>query len=101
MDELIEAIINDDIATVRDLLTQQKVSPNTYLDRGKLTPLHFVAQRVQPNAVPIAQLLINAGAYVHATCLDGQTPLDIAKLHDHKEMIELLQNSVTYSVNNI
>ena len=86
---LIKAIIHKDSSTVRELLSAGE-NPNQCLDSAKITPLHFAAQH---NALDIIPLLITAGADIHATTVpDGQTPLDIAKLQGHQEMISLLED---------
>lgn len=88
---LIDAVINNDIEMVRCLL-EEGADPNEFMDDAQLRPMHFAAQN---NNLVIAKLLITAGADVHArTVPDGETPLDIAKLHGHKEFIDLI---LTYS----
>ena len=87
--KLIKAVIHKDTMLVRALLSAGE-NPNLCLDSAKLTPLHFAAQH---NAINIVPLLITAGANIHATTFpDGQTPLDIAKLLGHQEMISLLED---------
>jgi ankyrin repeat protein len=84
--DLIEATIKNDIETVKQLLSQG-ADPNVFLDEARVTPLHFAAQN---NCVEIAQLLIAAGADIHAkTYPDGETPLDVAMLHGNQELITL------------
>ncbi len=86
--ELLEAVIDENLSRVEELLSQG-ANPNIYLDEDKVRPLHFAAQY---NAMAIAELLIFAGADVHAkTDPDGYTPIDIARLHGHDEMVELLE----------
>lgn len=89
MMQLIKAVIHNDVSLLKALLSAGE-NPNQCLDDAKVTPLHFAAQH---NAVDVVPLLITAGADIHAkTVPDGQTPLDIAKLCGHKNMIELLEN---------
>ena len=84
---LIDAVIKGDVAQMKTLL-EQGADPNMCLDAAKLRPLHFAAQN---NAVEIAELLITAGADIHArTIPDGETPLDIARLHNNQEIVALL-----------
>lgn len=87
MEHLIEAVIANDSSQVEKLL-RQGANPNGYEDEAKVTPLHFAAQH---NSKASAELLILAGADLHAQTSDGLTPLDIAKLHRHHEMVQLLQ----------
>lgn len=85
---LIEAIIHNDLKEVRSAL-ENGADPNACLDPAKVTPLHFAAQH---NAIDVVPLLITAGAKLHAqTFPDGQTALDIARLHHHAEMTQLLE----------
>lgn len=84
---LIDAIVIDNCDAVRMLL-EQGADPNGFLDEDNVTPLHFAAEY---NSIGSAQLLLAAGADREAeTALDGETPLDIALLHQHKEVIRLL-----------
>ena len=85
--ELINAVMNHDSSRVNDLLNSG-VNPNACIDDNKITALHFAAQI---NALTIVPLLIQAGADLEAaTKPDGQTPLEVACLHQHNKMIELL-----------
>lgn len=87
IEALIEAIIQRDTDKVKQLL-KQGVDPNATLDEDRITGLHFAAQN---NLIDIAILLLSAGANSYAeTRPDGYTPLDIAIMHHHQEMIELL-----------
>ncbi len=85
---LIEAVIHNDLKRVRAEL-ENGADPNACLDRALVTPLHFAAQH---NAIEVVPLLITAGAKINAkTYPDGQTALDVARLHQHKDMISLLE----------
>jgi ankyrin repeat protein len=85
--DLIDAIIENNIEIVKELL-QNGANPNLCLDAAKVRPLHFAAQ---DNRIEIGQLLIACGAEINAcTYPEGLTPLDVAKLHGHKEFMELL-----------
>lgn len=84
---LIEAVIDNDVEAVNKLLNRG-IDPNLSLDDANITPLHFAAQG---NCLEVIPVLVNAGANVHAeTEPDGQTPLDIALLHKHDRIVQLL-----------
>jgi ankyrin repeat protein len=86
--QLIEAVIHNDAKAVREAL-ENGADPNACLDPAMVTPLHFAAQH---NAVEVIPLLITAGAKLNArTYPDGQTALDIARLHHHPETTKLLE----------
>lgn len=85
---LIEAVIHNDVNSVRTAL-EQGADPNACLDPANVTPLHFAAQH---NAMDVVPLLVTAGAKVNAqTIPDGQTALDVARLHKHEKMARLLE----------
>lgn len=88
----IDAVIKNDVKAVEGFL-KQGIDPNMCLDGDNVTPLHFAAQH---NCLEVAKLLILAGAKLYAkTTYGDETPLDIAKLHGHSQVIELIQKSVT------
>lgn len=87
MEQLIEAVIVNDSPQVEKLL-RRGADPNGYEDDAQVRPLHFAAQH---NSKACAELLILAGADTHVQTKDGLTPLDIAKLHRHDEIVRLLQ----------
>ena len=85
---LIEAVIRNNRMEVEQCLIAG-LDPNTCQDAAKVTPLHFAAQH---NATDVISLLIAAGANIYArTIPDGQTPLEVAKLNGHQEMVALLE----------
>lgn len=85
---LIEAVIHNDAKAVRTAL-EEGADPNACLDPALVTPLHFAAQH---NALEVVPLLITAGANINAkTFPDGQTALDVARLHKHSDMTKLLE----------
>jgi len=88
MDDLIEAVIIDDVAKVQQLL-EKGVNPDGFEDEAKVRPLHFAAQH---NAIGSAQLLIAMGADINAQTTDGMTPLKVAIIHSHYEIIALLEH---------
>lgn len=86
MQYLIEAIEVDDDIQVANLLSSG-MNPNGYEDYARVRPLHFAAQY---NALRSAYLLLKAGADASCKTIDGLTPLEVARIHKHKEMILLL-----------
>ena len=88
---LIEAVIHNNRLEVEQCLTAG-TDPNACQDAANVTPLHFAAQH---NATDVISLLIAAGANIYArTVPDGQTPLEVAKLNGHEEMVALLQTYI-------
>ncbi|QLH42862.1 MAG: ankyrin repeat domain-containing protein [Coxiellaceae bacterium] len=58
------------------------------LDHARITPLHFAAQN---NSLDVVPILMQAGADPHAQVNpEGYTPLHLAKLFKHREMIAML-----------
>ena len=85
--DLINAVIRNDSHKVNDLLNNG-VDPNQSLDKTDIKAMHFAAQN---DALTVIPLLVQAGADIEAkTNPDGQTPLDIACLHQHTRTVELL-----------
>ena len=88
MDTIVDAVIENDVKLVQQLL-DEGADPNLILDEAHVVPLHFAAQN---NALEVVPLLVKAGANLHAKILpEGMTPLDVAKLHGHADMIKLLE----------
>lgn len=88
--DLIEAIIQNDVARVKELL-EQGVDPNKADDWANVTPLHYAALL---NQVELVGLLIAAGAKIdNRDALDEETPLDVARAHDNVEVIKLLERA--------
>ena len=84
---LIDAVVNNDIEMVRQLL-EEGADPNMCVDDTELRPLHFAARN---NYLELGKLLIAAGANIHVmTIPDGETPLDIEQLHENREFVKLL-----------
>ena len=94
--ELIDAVIENDADTVSHLL-KKGADPNFSIDGSGITPLHFAAQN---NSLAVVDLLVKAGANVEAmTMPENEKPIDIAKLHGHETMVELLQKLSPKKVN--
>ena len=91
--ELLDAVIGNHLQTVKGLL-EQGANPNFFEDEAQLRPLHFAALYDSPDVIP---LLIMAGGDMHATTEYNDTPLMIAKRHDHPNVIKTL--SQFYGVN--
>ncbi len=87
IDQLIQAVIDNDPKLVNELLNEG-LNPNSCLDTALVTPLHHAAQNDSLEVIP---LLVEAGADLDAeTEPDGYTPLDIALLHEHSKVAQLL-----------
>jgi ankyrin repeat protein len=85
--DLIDAVIENDVASVHRLL-EQGINPNHVLDSAKVTALHHAAQN---NALEVIPLLIEAGADIYAeTAPDGHTALEIALFHGHDKVVQIL-----------
>ena len=85
--DLIVAVKQNSKQLVKSLL-ERGCDPNYCEDSALVTPLHFAAQA---NALDVVTLLVTAGANLQSKTQDGYTPLDIAKMHGHNEMVKLLQ----------
>lgn len=84
---LIDATIANDVEVVNKILNDG-CSPNQFLDPARVTPLHFAAQN---GALEVIPLLVEAGADICAcTQPDGQTPLDVALMHNHEPVVQIL-----------
>ena len=87
INQLIEAVIANDVDDVNELL-HKGADPNAYLDSAAITPLHYAAQN---DCILVIPLLIEAGADVFAqTEPDGYTPIEIATLHGHEKVAQVL-----------
>ena len=84
--DFLRAVIEDNAEQVKYLI-EQGCDPKIGEDEAQITPLHFAAQN---NALETAQMLIAAGADPKQQTEEGATPLDVAKLHNHQEMVKLL-----------
>lgn len=83
---LMAAVFNNDEKMVKILLDNgadvKRVGPKTW------TALHFAARE---NEYTIARMLIEAGANPDAEDIWSRTPLNVAKEHEHKELVKLLK----------
>ncbi|ACJ19682.1 CBU_0201 family Dot/Icm type IV secretion system effector [Coxiella burnetii] len=93
--ELLDAVIGNHFHTVKRLL-ENGADPNYFEDEAQIRPLHFSALYNSPDVVP---LLIMAGADLNATTEYDDTPLMIAKRHEHQEVLEVLQRFCGVKVN--
>jgi ankyrin repeat protein len=84
---LITAIIENNVSKVNELLNRG-ADPNYISDKAKVTPMHYAAQH---NALEVIPLLVEAGAYIDSkTEPEGLTPLEIAMMHGHDRVVQLL-----------
>ena len=88
MMELIDAVVEQRIEQVACIL-DSGLGPNCAQDVCGISPLHFAAQA---NLLDIAFLLLEAGADAQAETICGQTPSQVAAMHGHQQMIQLLSS---------
>lgn len=86
---IIEAVIARRSDVVSNLL-QNGVDPNYCIADG-ISVLHFAAQN---NDLTAAKILLKYGANPNNKNMDQQTPLDIAMLHGHTEMVHFLFENI-------
>jgi uncharacterized protein len=85
--DIIEAVLQHDLEQIIKLLAEG-IDPNACDDKAAITPLHYAAQQNFLEAVPH---LIAAGAKLDAMSWpDGETPLKIAQINGHQQMVSLL-----------
>merc|ERR1712223_758811 len=84
--DLFEACKHGDVSRVRTLVTPQNVNARDTAGR-KSSPLHFAAGYGRREAV---EILLNAGANVHARDDGGLIPLHNACSFGHAEVVSLL-----------
>ena len=84
--DLFEACKHGDVGRVRDLVTPENVNSRDTAGR-KSSPLHFAAGYGRREAV---EILLNAGASVHARDDGGLIPLHNACSFGHAEVVSLL-----------
>jgi hypothetical protein len=93
-DEIHLAARNRDAAKVAALL-EAGADPNLLNQKepngdGGNTPLWFAAQGTKPGGVPVAQVLLGAGARIDERCEYGTTALHLAVAWAHLDMVEFL-----------
>ena len=91
---LIDAVLDGNVDLLSKLLADG-ANPNASEDDAQITPLHFAAQN---NQIKAADLLLNAGADIHAkTMPDGHTAYEIALLHGHTQLAQMLASHADMS----
>ena len=84
---LVDAIVANDLQRVKYCL-ETGADVNLALDQANVTPLHFAAQS---SDISILQELLAQGADFQAkTVPDGETPLDIARMHHQHGLVQIL-----------
>ncbi len=87
--DLISAVQENNVEQVKSLL-DEGADPNHTLDQANVTALHYAAQHNALNCIP---LLVDAGADLYAkTEPDGQIPVEISLLHQHRQVTQLLMH---------
>jgi ankyrin repeat protein len=88
--DLIDAIIIHDIQSVKCLL-EEGADPNQIEDIHKVTPLHYAVTYQCTDAIP---LLVTAGANINAKTVDDITPIELARLLNAQESVQVLNNYI-------
>ncbi|KAB8262887.1 hypothetical protein BDV32DRAFT_147064 [Aspergillus pseudonomiae] len=83
---LCQAIVDHDLAAVKEWLSQEERDPNGRDYTGR-TPLHLACMASTPN---IVQCLVNHGARLIPRLADGRTALHIAAARGNVEIIRIL-----------
>lgn len=91
LEKMINAVIANDASKVQELLNIG-LDPNSCEDQALVTPLHFAAQH---NSQACAEVLMLAGAKPEALSAEGMSAIDVACLHQHEDMAELLRRGKT------
>ena len=90
MDELIRNIQCNNVEACNRLLAKG-ADPNGHEDIALIRPVHFAAAY---NAGNTMLALLAAGANPHHQTIDGQTAMNIAKLHNHDEIVQMLERYI-------
>lgn len=82
------AVKNSSIDAIKHLLTLEEKSGLEIRDNQRRTPIF---EAVLNNSIQAVELLINAGANPNIKDIDGITPLYLAKIKKHNEIINILE----------
>lgn len=94
---LLKSVEHNDVASLESILRQEEWLVNRlfFKEQNLLSYLYVAAEN---GFVEVANLLIDANANVNQQCANGNTPLHIASIHGHDEMVRFLLQQPTIVV---
>jgi uncharacterized protein len=88
MHKLHKAVVENDLYTCSSILSDGITDINS-IDKDGNTALHFAADR---GYIEIVKLLLSRGALLNLVDTEGNTPLMLATLCEHNDVINILKN---------
>lgn len=82
-----QLIFGHNIEGVKMLLSNYNVDPNI-----NFMGLNMLSHAILYNDIEIVKMLLQYGAKHEQPSLDGSYPIEIAKQHNHKEILEIFDN---------
>jgi uncharacterized protein len=71
-------------------LAQRLIQRGAEVNKTGWTPLHYAASRAEPDSVEMARLLLEHHAYIDAESPNRSTPLMLAAMYGHANVVRLL-----------
>jgi uncharacterized protein len=80
------------IAAIKGRLASAKrlIQRGAEVNKTGWTPLHYAASRAEPDSVEMARLLLEHHAYIDAESPNRSTPLMLAAMYGHADVVRLL-----------
>lgn len=80
------------IAAIKGRLASAKrlIQRGAEVNKTGWTPLHYAASRAEPDSVDMARLLLEHHAYIDAESPNRSTPLMLAAMYGHADVVRLL-----------
>lgn len=69
---------------------RQLIQRGAEVNKTGWTPLHYAASRTEPDSVEMARLLLEHHAYIDAESPNRSTPLMLAAMYGHADLVRLL-----------